>query len=218
MAPPLVTISFPFPDGNNGWFKTSPVDGTVQAYDLANVASITCTGASLSGLSGIGTPSATANLVVSSEGTHEVVCTATDGIGNTGADTGSANAATIDIDTTPAIILSFSTSPTMIWPPNRKLVDVTISGTASDTISKVKNVKLEIIDEYHSSQPSVYYPIFNKQADGKISFTQRVKLEAWRNGDDLNGRVYTIHLTIIDEAGNLVTAERIVIVPYDKTK
>ena len=218
MAPPSVTVSFPLPDGNDGWFKSSPVSGTVQAKDLANVASISCTGATLRDLSGIGTPSATANLAVSGEGPHEIICTATDGIGNTGADTGSANTATIEIDITPAVIMSLSVSPTEIWPPNHKMVDVIISGTASDSISTVKSVKIEITDEYHPLEPSVFTPKIKPLLDGTISFIQHVKLEAWRNGDDLNGRVYTIHLTITDEAGNSMIAERVVLVPHDKSK
>jgi hypothetical protein len=218
MAPPSVTVSFPPPDGSNGWFKTSPVSGIVHADDLANVVSISCTGAALSDLSGTGTPQTTANLAVSGEGTHEVICTATDGIGNTGAEPGSANTATIKIDITPAVIMSISVSPTEIWPPNHKMVDVIISGTASDTISKIKNVKIEITDEYNPSEPSVFSPDIEPLSGGTISFIQHVNLEAWRNGDDLNGRVYIIHLTITDEAGNSIITERVVLVPHDKSK
>ena len=97
--PPVVTVSFPGPNGSNGWFKTSPVTGSVSATDPSNVASISCSGAALSLVTGTGTPTASGTLTVSAEGTSSVICTATDGAGNPGADTGSVNTATIMIDT-----------------------------------------------------------------------------------------------------------------------
>jgi hypothetical protein len=93
-----------------------------------------------------------------------------------------------------------------------------LSGTASDTTSKVKSVKIEITDEYRLLEQSVFTPKIKLLSDGTISFIQHANLEAWRNGDDLNGRVYTIHLTIMDEAGNSIIAERVVLVPHDKSK
>jgi hypothetical protein len=294
-TPPSVTISFPSPDGNNGWFRLSPVSGTVQADDPSNVVSISCTGATLSGQSGIGTPSATANLAVSGEGINDVICTATDGSGNDGAESGSVNTATINLDSIPpevtltpdrspdingwynhAVtwtvtatdatsdsvtvdapvtysgpdtaaasvtgyatdaagntvsasatfqydatdpeITSLSVSPTEIWPANHKMVDGTVSGTASDSTSGVKSVGGEILDEYLTLNPQVFSRDFTPVPGETRSFSQTVKLEAWRNGDDKDGRVYTIHVTVTDEAGNSVTADRIVIVPHDKRK
>jgi hypothetical protein len=294
-APPSVTVTFPAPDGNNGWFRTSPVTGSVTATDTSNVASISCTGASLSGLSGIGTPSATANLAVSGEGTNDVICTATDGSGNDGAEPGSANTATIKIDITPPaviftpdrtpdnngwynhavswtvtatdassdnvivdapitysgpdsavtsvtghatdaagntgsaiatfqydatspVIMSLSASPTEIWPPNHKMADATVSGTVSDSTTGVKSVKIQILDEYQTLNSQVFTRDFTPIPSDTKSFSQPVKLEAWRNGDDRDGRVYTIRVIVTDEAGNSITVDRTVVVPHDKSK
>jgi Subtilase family len=96
-TPPLVTVTFASPA--SGWFTTSPVTGQLTATDPSNVASIACTGASVSGLTGLGTTSASATLTVSAEGVNNVSCTATDGFGDAGAAPGSTNTATVQIDT-----------------------------------------------------------------------------------------------------------------------
>jgi hypothetical protein len=94
---PLITVSFPTPA--SGWFTSSPAVGQVVADDPSDVASLSCSGATMSGLSGIGTTEASATLTVSGEGTSTVTCTGTDGLGNAGADPASLNTATVQIDT-----------------------------------------------------------------------------------------------------------------------
>ncbi|HET7173657.1 MAG TPA: PxKF domain-containing protein [Nocardioidaceae bacterium] len=110
-TPPTVTVSFPAPvSGQNGWFSASdvvPVVGTVTASDASNVTDISCTGAALSGVTGYGTSTASGTLTVSGDGAHDVACTATDGASNMGDAAGSANTATVKVDTTPP---SFSAS------------------------------------------------------------------------------------------------------------
>jgi Tol biopolymer transport system component len=107
-TPPMVNVSFPSPDGQNGWFVTSPVVGGVTADDTttggSNVTAITCTGATIGPITGLGTASASASLTVSTEGVNNVNCTATDSTGNSGAAGNSNNTATVQIDTAaPAI-------------------------------------------------------------------------------------------------------------------
>lgn len=83
---PEVTISFDPPDGNSGWFVTSPVVGSVSATDNVAVVDLQCTGAVLSNLSGLNTASVSGDLTVSSDGTHTVSCTAKDAADNEGSD------------------------------------------------------------------------------------------------------------------------------------
>jgi hypothetical protein len=103
---PTVTVSFPSPvSGSNGYFNAAdvtPVVGMVSASDASNVTNITCAGAALSGVTGYNTNTASGILTVTGDGTHNVICSATDGAApaNTGAAPGSANTATIKIDTT----------------------------------------------------------------------------------------------------------------------
>lgn len=110
-TPPAVTVTFPAaPAGQSGFFNAGevPVQGTVSAKDPSNVTAISCTD-SLSGLTqgtltGGGTAAATATLSVTGNGAHSITCSATDGVGNTGAAPGSTNTASISIDITPPTI------------------------------------------------------------------------------------------------------------------
>jgi hypothetical protein len=77
----------------------------VSATDVSNVAAIACTdGASaiaVGGVSGFGTTAAQGSVMVSGNGTHSLVCTATDGVGNSGAAAGSVNTGIVKIDVVP---------------------------------------------------------------------------------------------------------------------
>ena len=101
-TPPLVNVSFPPPNGQNDWFLTAPVVGSITADDTptggSNITAITCTGATMGLITGLGTPSASASLSVSAEDASNITCTATDSAGNSGATPGSSNIATVKID------------------------------------------------------------------------------------------------------------------------
>jgi hypothetical protein len=87
-AAPSMTISSGVPDGQNGWFVTGPINGTVSADDSAsggsNIASIDCGALALS-TSGIGTPHATGSFSIAAQGVTHISCTASDSAGNTSA-------------------------------------------------------------------------------------------------------------------------------------
>lgn len=51
-----------------------------------------------------------------------------------------------------------------------------------------------------------------------ICFGGVVRLEAWREGDDMDGRHYTIIAVATDTAGNSTTATSEVVVPHDMGK
>jgi hypothetical protein len=107
VAPPLVNLSFPAPAAS-GWYTSAPVTGSVTATDaLHTVVAITCTGATLGPIAGLGTASASASLTVSAQGSNDIACTATDSVGNAGADVGSTNAATLLIDSVaPTVVVT----------------------------------------------------------------------------------------------------------------
>lgn len=104
-TPPLVNLTIPSPNGQAGYFVTTPVWVDVQATDPSSVTAITCTdnGAprEVEELRGMGTPDAGGRLRLTAEGVHYVSCTATDGLGNGGAAAGSANTGGVRIDTRP---------------------------------------------------------------------------------------------------------------------
>jgi hypothetical protein len=115
-------------------------------------------------------------------------------------------------DTTPPTIAA-TANPSSLWPPNGKLVRVGVSGTVTDSQSGVNLSSgiFTVTDEYGTVQPS---GSFNINAGGSYSFA--VSLKASRNGNDKDGRQYTIAVQAKDKAGNVGSASVGVVVPHDQ--
>jgi hypothetical protein len=115
-------------------------------------------------------------------------------------------------DTTPPAI-TVAATPETLWPPNGKLVPVTITGRVTDAGSGVDlDTAIYIVtDEYGSVHPSGSVTI---EADGSYAVT--IKLQASRHGNDKNGRQYTITVSALDNEGNEGSAATSVIVPHDQ--
>ncbi|HUQ85902.1 MAG TPA: peptidoglycan DD-metalloendopeptidase family protein [Candidatus Limnocylindrales bacterium] len=109
----------------------------------------------------------------------------------------------IKIDKTPPAI-SIGATPQYIWPPNGKMVDVRISGDVAEV--NPYNTKFKVTDEYNLVEPVL------------TSFNQTIKLQAKRNGDDKNGRIYSVEASTEDMAGNKASESVNVIVPHDQQK
>jgi hypothetical protein len=117
----------------------------------------------------------------------------------------------IRVDTTTPVVTA-AASPTILWPPNNKLVPVTVMGHISDASGGVPGaVVYHVLDEYGQVQPSGSASV---NAQGNYSFT--VELQASRLGQDMDERLYTIVVAATDEAGNTGTALTHVTVPYDQ--
>lgn len=138
-------------------------------------------------------------ITVTSEGAGQVITgTAVDQAGNT-----TIVPVTVNIDKT-APVLNLAASPKVLWPPNHKMVNVLISGGVLDGASGALDVTFKVVDEYGSVQPPLN------------DFNAAVALEAWREGNDRNGRIYTITAEVTDKAGNVSTASTTVVVPHDQ--
>jgi hypothetical protein len=126
--------------------------------------------------------------------------------------TGTATNLTIAADTTPPLV-TISATPKTLWPPNGAMISVTISGKVTDFESGVNpsTVTYAVTDEYGSLQPSGAVIL---KPDGSYSFS--LPLQASRNGNDQDGRNYTITVTAQDNAGNTASASTIVTVPHDQ--
>ena len=149
-----------------------------------------------------------ASTQISGQGTNSVGLRALDNAGNIS----SLVTAAVNIDLTPPVV-SVSANPSSLWPPNGKMVPVTVSGTITDNLSGVdpSTAAFTVVDEYGQIQPSG--PV-SLGAGGSYSFT--VSLQASRNGNDKDGRQYTITVSAEDFAGNLGSAATIVTVPHDQ--
>ena len=184
--------------------KTSPtITATINPNPNANgwnstdvTVSFICDD-SISGIASCPSP-----ITVTTEGAGQVITgTSVDKAGNT-----ATTSVTLNIDKTPPVA-NISANPGFLWPPNHKMVDVAINGGASDSISQVASIVFTVTDEYGGTvQPIV------------SGFNTIIPLEAWREGTDRDGRVYTITVVVTDMAGNQSTAITEVIVPHDMRK
>lgn len=143
-----------------------------------------------------------------SEGEHTFKVKAKDLAGNV--DPSPAEASFIVDLTAPELLLS-SVTPELLWPPNGKMKDVTITGSIIDLLSGVQSLSYAIADEYGELN-----------ASGTISttggsFTLTVQLLAKRYGNDLDGRVYTISFVGKDMVGNTITRSVEVLVPHNQS-
>ncbi|HEV8435661.1 MAG TPA: HYR domain-containing protein [Thermoanaerobaculia bacterium] len=130
-------------------------------------------------------------------GTTSVQCSATDLHNNTA--TGSFNV-TVQ-DTTPPTITSLTANPATLWPDDHKMINVTITGTATDLVDT--NPTLQIIS-VTSDQPVVTNSNGDQSPDWVITGAMTLQLREERvNGVD---RTYTITVAATDFSGNTSTS------------
>jgi len=119
------------------------------------------------------------------------------------------------VDTTPPVI-TVAASPKMLWPPNKKLIPVIVTGTITDSESGGTGVNpstatFSVTDEYGQVQPSGNLTL---NPDGSYNFM--IQLLASREGGDRDGRQYKITVSVQDNAGNKASAVTVVTVPHDQ--
>ena len=180
-APPTVTFGNKNPAPNAaGWNRTA-VDISFTVTD---------------DLSGVQSSNPASPLHFGSEGANQTQnVNVSDNAGNSA--TYASPAVNIDF-TLPAVTAAANPSSA---PKRGQPVTVTISGNASDALSGIGSANFNVIDEYGVTQPSGSVTV---QANGSYSFT--LSLPATRQGNDKNGHLYTIVVTVLDRAGNSKTA------------
>lgn len=152
----------------------------------------------------------TVDLTGLSDGEHVFYVKARDEAGN---EDGTPAETSFTVDTTgPALSLK-TPAPSILWPPDARMVDVRITGNADDGLSGIESLSYTVDDEYNriGGAGSV-----TANADGGFTFT--VRLKAARLGNDRTGRVYTVNVTAVDAAGNATTRSVRVFVPHDWKK
>lgn len=105
-------------------------------------------------------------------------------------------------DTVPPVIRGAVVTPGQLWPPNHKLVPVTIDYTAGDTCGPVTST-LSVSNNETGA------------ADAVVVDAHHVLLLADRDGNG-SGRVYTITITCTDASGNQSTQPVTVTVPHNE--
>jgi hypothetical protein len=108
-----------------------------------------------------------------------------------------------------APVISLSVTPDALWPPNGTLSTIAATITASDASSI--SLRLAIQDEYGRYE----VPAMTTSGAGALTWKPSFALESARDGEDRDGRVYTIVLTATDEACNTATTTATVLVAHD---
>lgn len=141
-------------------------------------------------------------------GTNVIDVTATDSNTNTVA----CGTTVTVIDTNPPVIVLVRAAPAVIWPPNHKMKTISVHADVTDDCS---STSWKIID-VSSNEPELGTGSGHTSPDWQIIGDHALKVRAERSGEG-SGRVYTITIQAVDEAGNLSEpATTTVTVPHDQ--
>ncbi len=198
VTPPTTTALVTGTLGDNGWY-VSDVQIILIATDNDGGSCVKEIHYTVDGIETV-VPGSSATFTISTDGTHTVSFYAIDNAGNVEKPSPEM---IINIDRTAPTISGMAASPSILWPPNHKMVNVTIGGTAADSGSGVASTIITVSDEYG---------VYNSTLSG---FGSEVALQAWREGADMDGRLYTISAVVTDKAGNQSTGTTSVLVPHD---
>jgi hypothetical protein len=143
-------------------------------------------------------------------GTTTVTFSVTDGSGNT---TTASTTVTV-VDTTPPVISNVAASPASLWPPNHKLVPVTLTVSVFDICDASPSCQVIGVT---SNEPVNGPGDGNTSPDWRIVDNLLVELRAERSGGG-SGRVYTITVRCTDDSGNSSTRDVQVPVAHDQGK
>ncbi|HSS50479.1 MAG TPA: hypothetical protein VLX28_16195 [Thermoanaerobaculia bacterium] len=138
-------------------------------------------------------------------GTTTVQCTATDTLNQT---TTGAFSVTV-ADTTPPAVTSIVATPSNLWPPNHKMVAVTVAVTAQDAVDAAPVSKIVTVT---SNQPINGPGDGNTASDWEITGPLTLNLRAERAGGA--DRLYTIEVVTTDFSGNSTTSTVVVSVAH----
>ena len=137
----------------------------------------------------------TGNFTLSCEGKHYLEYYSVDNAGNVESN----HNQTHYVDDTPPAV-KISASPNRFWRQERNYMkNVLISGSATDAGSGIVSITFTVVDEYDRVEPTI------------TQFGQTIQLEAWRNRNDMDGRMYTITATATDNLRHVATASTLVI-------
>ena len=117
------------------------------------------------------------------------------------------------LDTTPPLILTATATPNTLWPGNHKMVDVTVSATASDLVDPAPIVRISSV---RSDQPVNGTGDGDTGPDWVLTGAMTLQLRSERSGS--KDRTYTITVEATDATGNVSTREVTVRVSQTSSK
>ena len=196
------SVSPATPNGQNGWYVTTPSVTLTATDNCSGVATIEY---STDGGQNWQTYSGSFN--INTEGSTTVLYRSSDQAGNTE----TPKSITLKVDTS-APVLTLSATPSVIWPVTGQMVNVAIEGTGSDSVSGLASVSYVITDEYGTP---MNLPL-RSLTGSSTSWTEALAVEARRDGTDKDGRTYVVVATLTDVAGNTASATITIVVPHDQ--
>src|SRR6185312_7763695 len=121
------------------------------------------------------------------------------------------NRATVAVQVSnPAPVISgLSVNPAVLWPPNHKMVNSTLSYRISDNCDAALVPTIAVT----SNQPNNAAGDGNTGNDWQLVDDHNVLLRSERSGD--SDRAYTITMTVTDSAGSAARSSVTVMVPHD---
>jgi len=114
------------------------------------------------------------------------------------------------VDQEPPAVSNFSLTAPPLWPPDHRMVDVTVNYTLSDNCDAASCV-LSVT----SNEPQNGLGDGNTGGDWEIIDARHLRVRAERAGSG-NGRAYTITLTCTDAAGNQTVRTGTLVVPHNR--
>lgn len=115
-------------------------------------------------------------------------------------------------DTTLPVISTLTASQEVIWPPNHKMVPVTLNAVATDNVGVTS---LKIVSAT-SNEPDNGLGDGDKPNDIQVTGDLTLNLRAERSGKG-KGRIYTVTVEARDAAGNAATKSVALSVPKDNS-
>lgn len=138
-------------------------------------------------------------------GRTTVQCSATDAHQNTANGSFYVNV----VDSTPPHIDSVTADPSILTPPNHKLVDVTVTAEASDTNDPMPQCRIALVT---ANEPIQGPGSGSTDYDWRITGPLTLELRAERSGSGTD-RIYTVEVSCSDESGNEAAGSVRVLVP-----
>ncbi|MGE0133479.1 MAG: hypothetical protein AB7U82_35835, partial [Blastocatellales bacterium] len=103
------------------------------------------------------------------------------------------------VDNTAPAITGVSANPSTLWPPNHKMVDVTVNYNLTDNCAASSAITCAL--SVTSNEPVNGGGDGNTAPDWEVVDAHHVRLRAERSGGG-GGRIYTITITCTDDSGN----------------
>ena len=115
-------------------------------------------------------------------------------------------------DTTPPVISSVTATPNSLWPPNHKMVPVSVAVSVADVCDATPSCEITSVA---SNEPINGTGDGNTDPDWVITGSLTLQLRAERAGNG-TGRIYTITVECSDGSGNNSTKDVTVVVAHDQ--